>query len=77
MLYLLPLKRLKFCGGLLDISSEGFEFVLGIWSILLASAMYQDIEELPLMAFDKRLIEASRLLSSLERAANDEGAVDR
>lgn len=77
MLYLLPLKRLKCCGGLLDISSEGFEFVLGIWSILSASAMYQDIEELPLMAFDKRLIEASRLLSSLERAANEEGAVDR
>ena len=28
------------------------------------------------MAFDKRLIEDSRLLSSLERAANEEGEVD-
>jgi len=77
MLYLLPLERLKCCGSLLGVSSEGFKFILGVWSILSASATYQDIKELPLIAFDKRMIEASRLLSSLERAANEEGAVDR
>ena len=76
MLCLLPLKRLKRCGGLLGFSGESFELVFGVWFEPFSQRCVLGHRELPLMAFDKRLIEDSRLLSSLERAANEEGAVD-